>query len=388
MPLHDLTEFLKLSSSLNYNLSASSINRYNILLFIIGNKRLHTQEEKDRRNKSIVMDAIGYLISAYSHKRRRLGPMAVIHPLRSAALLTSAAESLNLIDLITQFFHDILEDIQSVDFEVREWLEMEKQLAGILERLEPEDEACLEQRLLFLTRLKSESYFQYIGRLLDGASSHPKLVATKLADRLDNTLDMRIGLNDPLEGFNFFENVFQILFVNSYHGFQPEVPFQLPMVLNGAKRLYQLFKNAVLLSLIRQKRAIKDFAAAEVLFEALARASLLESQRIFIKTVGYHYRKIRSQRALLLDAMDYCFNGRTDMVTRPEDGRLLDGLFTTYFGVPETRLRNQRLDDLYQNKPLMIQSSIAFSVIFLSFLNNSEFFVKGISKEGISAGST
>ena len=31
MPLYDFTEFLKLSSVLNYNLSAASLNRYNIL---------------------------------------------------------------------------------------------------------------------------------------------------------------------------------------------------------------------------------------------------------------------------------------------------------------------------------------------------------------------
>jgi hypothetical protein len=386
MPLHDLTEFLKLSSSLNYNLSAASISRYNILLFIIGNKRLHPDENRNRREKSIIMDAINYLISAYSHKRRRLGPMAVIHPLRSAALFSSTVESINLLDLLTQFFHDLLEDIQSVAFDVREWLSLEKQLAEIMEKLEPADEAALEQRLLCLTRLKTESYFQYIGRMLDCAKKLPSLVANKLADRLDNTLDMRIGLQDPLEGFNYFENIFQILFVNSYKGFQPELQYQSPMVINGAKRLYQLFKNAVLLSLIRQKHAMRDSGPESILFSALAKASLLESQRTFIKVIGHQYRKIQSQRSLLLDAMDYCYNGRTDMVTNPEDGRLLDGLFTTYFGIPNTRIRNRRLDDLYRNKPLMIQTSIAFSVIFLSFMNDPEFYVKGITATGVSPG--
>ena len=41
MSLYDLTEFLKLSSVLNYNLSAASLNRYNLLLFILGDKPLH-----------------------------------------------------------------------------------------------------------------------------------------------------------------------------------------------------------------------------------------------------------------------------------------------------------------------------------------------------------
>jgi hypothetical protein len=35
MPFYEFKEFLKLSSVLNYNLSAASLNRYNILLFFL-----------------------------------------------------------------------------------------------------------------------------------------------------------------------------------------------------------------------------------------------------------------------------------------------------------------------------------------------------------------
>jgi hypothetical protein len=38
MPLFDLTEFFKLSSALNYNLSAASLNRYNVLMYITDSK--------------------------------------------------------------------------------------------------------------------------------------------------------------------------------------------------------------------------------------------------------------------------------------------------------------------------------------------------------------
>ena len=77
MALFDLTEFFKLSSVLNYNLSAASLNRYNVLMYIIGDKRLDADEKKDREQKGILMEALGYLFSVYSQKRRRLGPMAV-----------------------------------------------------------------------------------------------------------------------------------------------------------------------------------------------------------------------------------------------------------------------------------------------------------------------
>ena len=45
--------------------------------------------------------------------------------------------------------------------------------------------------------------------------------------------------------------------------------------------------------------------------------------------------------------------------------------------------RSRQLDILYQNKPLMIEASVAFIVIFLSFLNDPKFFIQGISSEGI-----
>ena len=213
MPLFDLTEFFKLSSALNYNLSAASLNRYTVLMYIIGNKRLVADETSDREQKAILMEALGYLFSAYREKRRRLGPMAVLHPLRSAAIFTRFLDDLSLVNLLTLLFHDILEDVKPGQFDVRKWKTMESQLYSLMQRMDPEDETKLMRSLLCLTRTDRESYYQYIGRLLDNARSSPELVAVKLADRLDNTLDMRIDLEDALARIDFFETIFQILFV-------------------------------------------------------------------------------------------------------------------------------------------------------------------------------
>ena len=100
--------------------------------------------------------------------------------------------------------------------------------------------------------------------------------------------------------------------------------------------------------------------------------------------LGYHFKDGRAQRQLILDAMDYCFSGRSDLVTKP-DARMLDGLFATYFAPTDGKLLKQQLANLYQNKPLMIQASIAFIVIFLGFLNDPHYFIRGISIEGIEA---
>ncbi len=383
MPLFDLTEFFRLSSALNYNLSAASLNRYNVLMYITGDKRLNADGKKDREQKGIVMEALGYLFSAYSQKRRRLGPMAVLHPLRATVLFARSLNRLNLIDLLSLLFHDILEDIKPVEFDVQQWKSMEGQLYSLLSRMEPEDEAKLMSNLLCLTRVENESYYQYIGRLLDNARNAPELVHVKLADRLDNTLDMRMDLVDPLAGIDFFETIFQIMFVNNYPGYKPKRVHSPATPINGAKRLYQLFKNAVLLSLIRQQAPGTGQQAEKILFDAVSEASLKEAQRTLIHLISYHVRDLKTQRSLVLEAMRYCYSGRSDLVTKPDGDQLLDGLFSTYFRHKSKKIRYQELDILYQNKPLMLEASIAFIVIFLSFLNDDSYYIQGISAEGI-----
>ena len=385
MASFDLTEFFKLSSALNYNLSAASLNRYNVLMYIIGNRRLGDDEKSDREQKGILMEALGYLFSAYSEKRRRLGPMAVLHPLRAAAIFTRFFDNLNLVKLLTLLFHDILEDVKPGQFDVQKWKSMEGQLYSLLRRMKPEDESRLMEYLLCLTRVKRESYYQYIGRLLENARDLPELVAVKLADRLDNTLDMRIDLEDALARIDFFETIFQILFVTNYPGYRALIEHSPTSAINGARRLYQLFKNAVLLSLIRQHTPPDGQQAVKIIFDAVAEASLKEAQRTLIHLVSYHIKDLTEQRSLLLEAMQYCYSGRSDLVTKPDGSQVLDGLFSTYFRHKSGKVRNKHLDILYQNKPLMLEASVAFIVIFLSFLNDEKYFIKGISSRGIRA---
>ena len=383
MPQYDLTEFLKLSSVLNYNLSAASLNRYNVMMYIIGGKTLDRGVKKDREKKGILMDALGYLFSAYQQKRRRLGPMAVLHPLRATVLFARNQERLNLIGLLSVLLHDIMEDINPYDFEINQWIDMEGRLYHLLERMGDKDESKLLNNIVALTRIEKESYYQYIGRLLEKAGRSPQLVYVKLADRLDNTMDMRIDLEDPLAGVDFFQKIFQLLFVNNYRGYQPANEHAPASAMNGARRLYQLFKNTVLLSLIRQHKALRSDRSLNVLFEAVCDASLQEAQRTLMHLIGFHIKDTADQRRLLLEAMEYCFSGRIDLVTKPDRSQLLDGLFSTYFAHNSKKVLYRQLDILYQNKELMIQASIAFVVLFLHFLNDSKYYVHGISHEGI-----
>ena len=383
MPLFDLTEFFKLSSALNYNLSAASLNRSNLLIYITDNKRLDDDDNKDRDKRAIVMEALGYLFSAYRQKRRRLGPMAVFHPLRAAALFTRTRTSLDLVELLTLLFHDILEDVKASQFDVHEWKTMEGQFYGLFDRMDPEDESRLTANLLSLTRHDTESYYEYIGRLLENAQKAPEIVEVKLADRLDNTLDLRIDLEDPLARIDFFENIFQIMFVNNYKGYTPKMNHSPATAINGAKRLYQLFKNAVLLSLIRRYGPETEQRSQKLLFDAVAEAGLNEAQRTLVHLISYHVKDLSTQRDLILETMGYCYSGRSDLVTKPDGRELLDGLFSTYFGHKSNQERRKQLDILYQDKNLMLEAAVAFIVIFLSFLNDEKFYIQGISAEGI-----
>ena len=247
------------------------------------------------------MEALGYLFSAYSHKRRRLGPMAVLHPLRATALLSRAGDPPDLERLLTVLFHDILEDVKSVDFEVQQWQDMEGRLfellaahaagGGVPAHPAPEVPHAHD---------KSETYYRYIGRMLECSAAFPDVVEVKLADRLDNTLDMRIDLEDPLVGIDCFQNIFQLLFVPNYPGHVPRAEHQPATAMNGARRLHQLFKNTVLLSLIRQLAPPAETPARRVLFDAVADASLKEAQRTLMHLIGYHLKDHAAQRQLLV----------------------------------------------------------------------------------------
>jgi len=383
MPLFDLTDFFKLSSALNYNLSAATLNRYNVLRYITDNKRLDDDENKDREKRSIVMEALGYLFSAYRQKRRHLGPMAVLHPLRAAALYTRSRPSLDLVELLTLLFHDILEDVKPGQFSVQEWSAMEEQFYGLFGKMSPEDETRLTENMLSLTRRDNETYYQYVARLVENSHKSSEIVEIKLADRLDNTLDLRIDLEDSLSGIDFFENIFQIMFVNSYKGYVPKVEHAPASAINGAKRLYQLFKNAVLLSLIRLYASDSGQWSQKLLFDAVAEAGLNEAQRTLIHLISYHVKDVSTQRGLLLEVMQYCYSGRSNLVTKPDGSQLLDGLFSTYFGHKSSQMRRQQLAILYQNKNLMMEAAVGFIVIFLNFLNDEKYYIQGISAQGI-----
>ncbi len=381
MLLYDLTDFLRLSATLHLQLSAQGVGWQNILQIITSSSPLPSIRER-----KILMRGLEYLEHAYGDRRRRVGPPAILHPLRATALLTQADERPQLLDILTELLHDKCEDLTPHTLGADRFAQVELEFRGLLQELNADDERCLQERLDHLAIKKPESYYHYIGRLLESAREIPALVRLKLADRLDNTLDLHIDIEDPLEGVDFFGVIFQILFSTSGNCYQPGREHPISSPLNGAQRLYQLFKNAVLLSLMRERHCASDDPAALKLFEALALASTREAQRITLHIMGYHETRIDRLRTLLMEVLRYAQEGGMRRTTSPSGEHPLDGLFMKRFDHVNSVIRDQHLDDLYRDKGLMLQAAVSFVVIFLNFVYSPDYWVIGISDHGIEIG--
>lgn len=393
MTLHNFGDFFKLSAVLNYQLTAATDCTYNVIRLIVGDNELTTQQEE------VLFDVITWLKHAYLESRRKLGPLAVLHPIRATALLAQSLDHFNLLDLLTELFHDKLEDIKPERFKKfnlgpDHFPNLELEFQALLKKINPKDDWYLNERISWLTRKpEGQSYYEYIGTLMTQAADTPELIRVKLADRLDNTLDLHIDLTDPLDELDFYGLIFQLLFVKHFTFPKPKHRHAQQTALNGAQRLYQLFKNAVLLSMIRQQQIqkcdpgdttlFKTDPSARILFDAVALASLKEAQRVVLHIFSYHLSDVREQRQLIMDAMAYCHLGGTGSISEPSSKHILDGLFQSKFDHKSSEERTRKLESLYLDKPLMIEAGLAFVVIFRSFLNFSKYYIDGISSEGV-----
>ena len=377
MTLHDLSEFFHLSAMVNYQLAGRGVGVPNIVAL------LDPRGDLAEGEREVLTGVLEYLREAYGESRRRLGPLAILHPIRCAALLTQASGRPSLLDLLTALLHDKLEDLASGALRGEVPAPAEQRLAALLRSLDSEREWYLMERVDWLTRRESgETYYAYTGRLLSHASLTPEIIRVKLADRLDNTLDMRVALVDPLERVNFFEQAFQILAMPSSPGYRATGPHPVPSPLNGAMRLYQLFKNTVLLSLVREAFPDRDDRVVATLYDAIAQASMREAQRIVLHLFGYHLTDVSEQRAVLADALAYCAGGGAARIGDPAGPALLDGFFIERFDHADGAVRKAAIASLYEDKGLMARAATTLVSTFQSFLVDPTFRVEGLSIHG------
>ncbi|MBP7231556.1 MAG: HD domain-containing protein [Syntrophaceae bacterium] len=373
----NLSDFLKISAVLNYQLSARQRNWHSVASIVLDGKPFSNHDCE------ALLHTFDYLEYLYGNSTRNLGPFSVLHPLRATALLSHASKKADLLDLMTCLLHDSFEDFQPVIFKNSKSLKPNESFQSFLSRIPRDHQPPLIEHVRWLTKEPEEPYYHYIGRFLDQAGKSPEVISVKLADRLDNTFDMRIDLQDPLQGIDFFKVVYQVLFTDDYKGYKPEKSHQPTVILNGAERLYQLFKNIVLLSLIRQKKTALGDSVSRKLFQALAEASMQEAQRIALHIFGYHAKSVAKFKKCLLELMNYAREGGFHCVRHPNSGYRLDGILISIFDQTDRNARKKQLSLLYEDKSLMIEVAIAFVSVFLNFLNDSGYYLHGIGTKGI-----
>lgn len=373
-PLIDSQEFLALSSFLNYQLAGEPINWRGVLGLII-------KESLPPRDEELLMDTMAYLEDAYGQEKRRLGPLAILHPIRAAAILVRSQEQPAILEILTTLLHDRHEDIRQEYYAPETWARLEDRYRRLIQRIDANANWFLHERLHYLTKVPGQKYHEYLGNLFSKAKQTPELAAIKLADRLDNTLDLRVDLHEFTDSVHCFQVIFDILFINVYKGFRLEQAHPAARKINGAMRLYQLYKNTVLLTLLRSAGLVLP-AYGEKLLYSLAVASIREAQTILLHIFAYHLPDPHDQRALLLEVMTYAHQDGFSRISESGTHRL-DGLFRGRFTFDSKEAKKQGLETLYQDKWLMGLSAAAFMVLFSSFINDPHFRIKGIEPTGI-----
>jgi hypothetical protein len=364
---------LTLSATINWHLSARKIDLKALLRVILGPAKVNDQAP--------LLEALNYLHQAYGDRRRKNGPAAVLHCLRLAAMLARMMPSPTTLDLLGALLHDKEEDLTREELGPAEWDRLQAEFARVLEKIDSNHRWFLGERIALLWRQSSQSYYDYLGTVLSKVRTMPDLLRCKLADRLDNTMDIAVQ-RTPLERNAFFELAFSMMFLP---GFEPK-PLEgtvVPDVESCVLLLSQLFKNVVLMSMMRSQELDTLDETTGRLFSALAATSSEQAQWAVAALLSDPTLDWRERRNLLREMMDYCSDGGMAAVHNKDKGGLLDGSFLEHFAHPDDRIRKRQIESLFSNKPMFIRLLVLYIGIFTSFLAAPHYYVRGIDRHGL-----
>jgi hypothetical protein len=201
----------------------------------------------------------------------------------------------------------------------------------------------------------------------------------KLADRLDNTLDVGVS-HHVIPGRGVFAWLFDALFLPNYSG--PRVPFRhVPLTQDeGVQLLANLFKNAEFVSLLRTENCNVEGSTARLL-DALLLSSLRTASFVVQDALAFGL-DVPSHQGTIEAVREYCLSGGLTAV-RPAGGHPLDGLFVERYG--EGHGRKERLKAIFNDRYLFARVGIIFLGIFESFLSDDLFRIEGINRGGIAS---
>jgi hypothetical protein len=364
---------LTLSATINWHLSARKIDLRTLLRVILGPAKVADQAP--------LLEALNYLQQAYGDRRRKNGPAAVLHCLRVAAMLARVMPAPTTLDLLGAFLHDKEEDLTREELGDAEWDRLQAEFAHVLDKIDSNHRWFLGERIALLRRQSTQNYYDYLGVVLSKVRTMPDLLRCKLADRLDNTMDIAVQ-RTPTEHDDFFELAFGMLFLPGYRP-APNVDAVVPDVEACVLLVSQLFKNVVLMSMLREQRLDRLDETTTRLFRALAASSSEQAQWAVAALLSSPALGGQERRALLREMMDYCAAGGMAAIHSKEKGGLLDGSFLEHFADPDDKIRKKQIESVYEDQPLFIRLLVLYIGMFTSFLADSQYYLHGIDRTGL-----
>jgi hypothetical protein len=374
-PLTGLTVegHLTLSATINWHLSARKIDLRALLRVILGPAKVPDQAP--------LLEALNYLHQAYGDRRRKNGPRAVLHCLRIAAVLARVMPAPTTLDLLGAFLHDKEEDLTREELGGAEWDRLQAEFARVLDKIDSNHRWFLGERIALLWRQSTQTYYEYVATVLANVRTMPDILRCKLADRLDNTMDIAVQ-RAPTERNAFFEMAFSMLFLPN---FQPVLSdgVIVPDVEICVLLLSQLFKNVVLMSMVREQKVDRLDDTTVRLFHGLATTSSEQAQWAVAGLLSAPVMGWQARRELLREMMDYCSAGGMVAIRDRDRGGLLDGSFLDHFAHPDDKIRKKQIETLYHDQPLFIRLLVLYIGIFTSFLADPKYYLRGIDRSGL-----
>jgi hypothetical protein len=364
---------LTLSATINWHLSARRIDLRALLRVILGPAKVPNQET--------LLEALNYLHHAYGDRRRKNGPAAVLHCLRIAAMLARIMPEPTTLDLLGALLHDKEEDLTREELGAVEWDRVQAEFTRVLDKIDSNHRWFLGERIALLWRQSSQSYYEYLGVVLSKARAMPDLLRCKLADRLDNTMDIAVQ-RTPVEQGAFFELAFRMMFLSGYQP-APTDGVVAPDVEACVLLVSQLFKNVVLMSMLREQRLDSLDETTDRLFQALATTSSEQAQWVVAALLSTPTLSWQDRRTLLREMMDYCADGGMAAVYRKDKGGLLDGSFLEHFAHPDDKVRKRQIESLYNDRRQFIRLLILYIGMFSSFMSDPGYYLRGIDQHGL-----
>lgn len=369
-------EYLALSAKINYQLSARYLNRQALLALVLGPSVF------DERERQVLQRTFDVMQAGYQQERRRLGTPGILHPLRTTALLARTVDRPTLMHVVAAMLHDKDEDLTKEGLDAESWEAMQSEYAGLTALLLPEEREQLEELVRLLTAPASATYQAYLGRILDSAARLPTLLHIKLADRIDNTLDVHLQ-HPGVTRYNFYRAVFDILFMPAFRGIEMGSFHFMPEPEVGVMLLSQLFKDTFFLALLRATGLDTLDAISSRLFTGLAVAGIREAQWLALEVFQTRLPEVERQRAVLLSVMEYCMEGGAAAVRTKEAGGELDGMLLESFTASRAGQQKDMLTRLFNDHELLIKLVLAFIVVYASFINDPEYTIEGIHTDGM-----